>query len=93
MCIGLLTVELRIDGAFSLKDKRRVLSRIRDRVRHRFNVSVAEVDANDVWNYSCLGFAVVANEQKHANRVLSKVLDLLELIRECTVEGAETEFM
>lgn len=93
MVIGVLTIDLNIDGAFSLKEKRMVLRRIRDRVRHRFNVSLAEVDGNQVWNYSRLGIAVVANQQKHANQVLSKVLELIETIRGCTVEDVETEFL
>lgn len=93
MIIGVLTVDISIDGAFSLKEKRMVLRSIRDRVRHKFNVSLAEVDGHDVWNYSRLGVAVVANQQKHANQVLSKVAELLETIRGCTVEDVDIEFL
>ena len=93
MTIGVLTVDISIDGAFSLKEKRMVLRSIRDRVRHKFNVSLAEVDGHDLWNYSRLGVAVVANQQKHANQVLSKVVELLETIRGCTVEDLDTEFL
>ncbi len=93
MIIGVLTVDIGIDGAFSLKEKRMVLRSIRDRVRHKFNVSLAEVDGHDVWNYSRLGVAVVTNQQKHANQVLSKVAELLETIRGCTVEDVDIEFL
>lgn len=86
-------MDISIDGAFSLKEKRMVLRSIRDRVRHKFNVSLAEVDGHDVWNYSRLGVAVVANQQKHANQVLSKVAELLETIRGCTVEDVDIEFL
>lgn len=93
MHIGVLTVELAIGDAFCLKDKRRVLQGIRDRARRKFNVSVAEVDANETWNYSVLGVAVVANEKKYANEVLSKVLREIEEGRGATVEHAEIEFL
>lgn len=93
MTVGILTADLSIDGAFSLKEKRMVLRRIRDRVRHKFNVSLAEVDGHNTWNYSRLGVAVVANQQKHANQVLSKVAELLETIRGCTVEDIDIEFL
>ena len=93
MIIGALTMELRIDGAFSLKDKRAVLNRVRDRVRRKFNVSLAEVDANEVWNRACIGIVTVSNEQVHANRVLSKVVAFFEADRECEVEDFSMEFL
>ena len=93
MVIGLLNIEIEIPDARSLKDKRTVLNRIKGRVRHRFNVSIAEIDGNDVWNYSCLGVAVVSNNQKFANQVLSKVAEHIETIRDCQVIDLTTEFL
>ncbi len=55
MIVGVLTLEIDIESAYSLKDKRAVLNRIRDRVRSTFNVAIAEVDENEVWNHACLG--------------------------------------
>lgn len=93
MVIGVLTVELEIPEAFSLKEKRMVLNRVRDQVRQKFNVAVAEVDENDVWNRAVLGIVTVSNEQVHCNQVLSKVMDLIETIRGLRVEDFATEFI
>lgn len=93
MTLGIMTLELDIPGAYSLKDKRRVLSRLKDRVRRSFNVSIAEVEANDVWNLACLGVVVVANQQKFANQVLDKVLDLVETMHDCDVAEVTTEYL
>jgi len=93
MSIGFLTLELSIDGAFSLKDKRMVVNRVRDRVRQKFNVAVAEIDENDVWNRACLGIVTISNEQAHTNRMLSKVVAFVETIRDCEVEDVSMEFL
>ena len=74
MTVGLLTVELRIPGSRSLKDKRRVLQSLVDRTRDRFNVAVAETDHNDVWTRATLAIVSVANEAQHVNTVLNKVV-------------------
>jgi len=92
MVIGLMSLELEIPGAMSLKDKRSVLSRIKDRVHNKFNVSIAEVGDNDIWNYAQLGVAVVSNQQTFANQVLCKVRDLMESIHECEVVVCEMDF-
>ena len=92
MIIGSLTLDLDIPGAYSLKDKRVVINRIRERAR-RFNVAIAEVDDNDVWNRACLGVVTVSNEQKRANQVLSRFVDMVETVRECNLEDAVMEFL
>ena len=92
MIIGALVIDLKISYASSLKEKRKILNRIRDRVHAKFNVSVAEVDGNEDWNYSQVGVAVVCNEQKYANRILSKVLDVIENIRGCELTDYSMEF-
>ena len=93
MIIGILHIELAIDDAYSLKQKRAVLNRIRDRVRRSFNVSFAEVDDNDLWNRACLAVVTVSNQQRHANRVLSKVVEMIENVRECELEDYSMEFL
>ena len=93
MVLGLLTLELRIDQAHSLKEKRRVLNGLRDTVRGKFNVSIAEVEAQDVWNAAVLGVAVVSNDQRYCNQVLSKVVDWVESLRTCEIEDYATEFL
>ena len=93
MVIGVLTIEVSIDGAFSLKEKRVTVNRIRDRVRRKFNVAVAEVGDNDVWNHACIGVAAVSNQQKHANQILSRVIEFVKTIRDCEVEDFSMEFL
>ncbi|HAR64610.1 MAG TPA: DUF503 domain-containing protein [Lentisphaeria bacterium] len=93
MIIGLLTLELDIEHAQSLKDKRAVLNRVKERVRSRFNVSISEIEAHDVWNYACLGVAVVSNEQRFANQVLSKVIEHVEAVRDCELGEVSTEYI
>jgi len=62
MIVGLLTLDLHFPESNSLKDKRWVLRSIKDRIRNKFNVSVAEVGANELWQRSVIGIACVANE-------------------------------
>ena len=78
MHIGVLTLNLSIDSANSLKDKRQVLKSLIAHIRASFNVSVAEVDENDIWRRAVLGVAVVSNAEPFANAVLSKVIDHVE---------------
>jgi uncharacterized protein YlxP (DUF503 family) len=72
MVVGVLRLTLYIHGAASLKDKRQVLRKVLDRLRSRFNVSVAEVGDNDVWQRAVVGICAVANEHSFVNEVLDK---------------------
>lgn len=74
MVIGTLRIVLQIPSARSLKEKRQVVRRVVDRVRARFNVSIAEVADNDRWQTATLGVAVVSNSRPFVNEVLDKVL-------------------
>ena len=77
MVVGTLRVELLIPESRSLKDKRRVVRSVLDRLRHRFRIAAAEVEDNDVHNHAVLGFAAVSNDARHARSVLSQVLEFL----------------
>ena len=65
----------------SLKGKRQVLKSIISRVRNKFNVAVAEVDDNDVWQRATIGIAYISNNGRHTNEVLSKVVDFIVMSR------------
>jgi hypothetical protein len=78
MHIGVLTLYLSIEAADSLKDKRQAVRSLVAHLRNKFNVSVAEVDDLDVWRRATIGVAVVSNDQRFANQVLSKVVDHVE---------------
>ena len=92
MVVGILRLELELPGCFNLKQKRRVLNRIRDRVRQRFHAAVAETDRQDIWNAAEVGVAVVSNEQRHANEMLSHILAYVEANTEAQVIDATMEF-
>ena len=77
MRVGLLTLELHLPEATSLKSKRFVIKSLKDRIKNKFNVSIAEIDANDLWQRSVLGAACVANETKVINQTLDGVRNLV----------------
>ena len=78
MVVGTCTISLHIPESGSLKSKRWVLRRIKDRVRNKFNVSIAEIDDFDLWQRATLGVAVVSKDGRFANQVISKVIDLVQ---------------
>ena len=73
MHVGVLQLELSITDAMSLKDKRRVVLSLKDRIAHGHNVSVAEVDHQDQWQRACLGMATVSSTPGHAEEILNEV--------------------
>jgi uncharacterized protein YlxP (DUF503 family) len=72
--VGVLRITLYIHGASSLKDKRQVLRKVIDRVRARYNVAVAEVGEQDIWQTAVVGVCAVANDHSFVNEVLDKVV-------------------
>ena len=78
MNVGVAKITLHLPGCFSLKDKRRVVSSVRDRVRSKFNVAVAEVDQNDAWQTAVIGITCVSNNVRHADQTLDNVLAFIE---------------
>ncbi len=81
MSIGVCKVKLRLPENQSLKGKRQVLKSIITRVRNNYNVAIAEVDSQDLWQLATLGIACVSNNAQQANRVLSKVVDFISQSR------------
>lgn len=77
MNVGVCKVSLRLPENMSLKGKRQVLKSITSRVRQKFNISVAEVDDNDVWQLATIGICCVSNNRRYTNQVLSKVVDFI----------------
>jgi uncharacterized protein YlxP (DUF503 family) len=81
MHIGVCTVELRLPGNGSLKGKRSVIKSIVTRVGREFNVSIAEVDAQNLWQRAVLGVACVSNSSSYAHGQLERVVQWIELNR------------
>ena len=72
------TVELHLPDVGSLKGKRHVLKGLKEKLRHRFEISVAEVEHQDLWQRATLALACVSGDSRHANEVISKALDFIE---------------
>ena len=81
MVIGVLQFELVIDASRSLKDKRRVVKSVKDRLHRDHLVSVAEIGALEVWNVARLGLAFVSNDAGYVNMVLDRILQKLRTLR------------
>ena len=81
--VALGLVELHLPDVASLKEKRHALKGLKEKVRAKFEVAVAEVDHQDVWQRATLAVAYVSADARHANTVVSKALDYIE----DTVEG------
>ena len=71
--IGVLTLELFVEDSHSLKDKRHVVKGLKDRLRHRFNVSVAEIDGQETWQRSVIAAVTVSSDKIFAEKVLQSV--------------------
>jgi uncharacterized protein len=72
------TIELHLPDVDSLKGKRHIIKGLKERVRTRFEVAVAEVDHHDIWQRATLAVACVSHDSRHANEVVSKALDFIE---------------
>ncbi len=77
MNVAVCQIRLRLPENLSLKGKRQVLKSITTKVGNKFNVSVAEVDDHDLWQLATLGICCVSNSKRHANEILSKVVDFI----------------
>ena len=75
MIVGTLRVKLLLRDCHSLKEKRRVLKSLKDRLANGFNIAVAETDLQDVWQSAELGIAAVGNETPFVDRVLATVVE------------------
>lgn len=92
MTVGIMSVRLAIPGAHSLKDKRRALRSIKDRLRSQFNISVAEVAHQDVWQTACLGLAAVGVDRPFVEGLLDTAVRMMQRSREAVVAAVEKEF-
>lgn len=73
MPIAYLTLELRIEGAHSLKDKRQVLRSVKDRLRNSFNISIAEIEVTDLWQRATLGIVSISHSRDYLEGLMRNV--------------------
>jgi uncharacterized protein YlxP (DUF503 family) len=90
--VGLLSVELHIPYAQSLKDKRMVLRRVKDRLQ-KFNVAVAEVEYQDVWQRAGLGVVAISTTTEHVERELQAAADEIERVEPGLITRTEIELL
>lgn len=93
MVVGICRIGLHFGESRSLKDKRRDLRRLIDRVRAKFNAAVAEVADQEVWQRATIGICVVGNEGQHVQAMLDRVLGFVEESYIAPVVQRETELM
>lgn len=93
MIVGLMTWELHLNGCRSLKEKRRILKSLKDRLHNRFNVSVAETDHHDMWQRAELSCSVVATDRRHAESVLGSADSLIGSDGFARIVDSSTSFL
>ena len=91
--IGVITLELRLDGSHSLKDKRHFVKSLKDRLRSKFNVSVAEIDYQELWQRGLVAVVTVSPDQAHAERILQSVEREAALLLGPLLVDATTEWL
>ena len=92
MFVGLLSVEMFLPDAQSLKDKRMSVRRVKDRLK-ALNVAVAEVGHHDVWQRAALGMVAIGNRRGHVDEVLASALTTIESNVDGYVTAVQTEFL
>lgn len=93
MPVGLLTLEIHIPDARSLKDKRQVIRSLKDRLRSRHNAAVAELDHQDVWQRALVGVVTLSNNEHHLDELLRALLADAELVLGPDLVGHDFEIL
>ena len=91
--IGVLTLEIVLENSQSLKDKRHVVKSLKDRLRAKFNVAVAEIDCQDLWQRAVVAAVTVSSDHEHAQKVLQSVEDEAAALLGAELTGATVEWM
>ncbi|MCJ7686202.1 MAG: DUF503 domain-containing protein [Desulfobacteraceae bacterium] len=93
MVVGSLKIEFRLTDNRSLKGKRKVVRSMVDKVKSRFNVSIAEVGSNDKWQKIELGISAVGNDRRHIDSSLNHILSFLESLYLAEIVHTEMEIL
>lgn len=91
--VGVLKIDFHIQDSSSLKDKRMVLQRLKDRIKNTFNVSISEVDNHDKWQLASLGIACISNDKRHIDSSLNNVKNFIEKDRKIVVTDHQMEII
>jgi len=90
--IGLLNVHLFIAHAQSLKEKRMVIKRLKDKVRSKFNVSVSELGGQDKWQVAMMGFAMIGPDHRYIDSTLQNLLSYIDAYHAAEIVDHQIEF-
>jgi uncharacterized protein YlxP (DUF503 family) len=93
MVIGVMTLEFHLPSCQSLKSKRYIVKSLKDRLFNKFNVSVAEIEYQELWQRTKIAVVTVSANKRFANSVLSKAMDLARLEKEAVLTNTETYFV
>ncbi|UCD70509.1 MAG: DUF503 domain-containing protein, partial [Syntrophobacterales bacterium] len=93
MIVGICHLDVIIPENHSLKGKRQVIKKIIDRVRNRFNISIAEVGDNELWQRSKLGMSLVGNNRRFVNSYLDRVVNFIEAMNIVDIAHSELEIL
>jgi uncharacterized protein len=91
--VGVVTLELRLEHSHSLKEKRHVVASLKDRLRHKFNVAVSEIDYQDLWQRAAIAAVTVASDRLHAEKVLRGVEEEAAALLGSELAGATVEWL
>jgi len=93
MIVGVCRLAIHLPTSHSLKDKRQALRRLIDRTRQKFNVSIAEVADNDLWQRAQIGFAAVGNDHRHVESVVGHVRSFIDSLYLGEILDQQVEFL
>ncbi|MBL7174275.1 MAG: DUF503 domain-containing protein [Desulfobacteraceae bacterium] len=91
MVVGTLKIEIYLHDNHSLKGKRKIVRSMVDKVKHKFNVAIAEIGSNDKWQKIELGVSAVGNDRRHIDASLNNVLTFLDSLYLAEIGDSKTE--
>ncbi len=91
MVVGTLRIEIYLHDNHSLKGKRKIVRSMVDKVKHKFNVAIAEIGSNDKWQKIELGVSTVGNDRRHIDASLNNVLTFLDSLYLAEIGDSKTE--
>ncbi|MGO3751531.1 MAG: DUF503 domain-containing protein [Peptoniphilaceae bacterium] len=91
MIISTCEIKLRLFSPNSLKEKRRILKSLIERLKNKFNISISEVGDNDIWQASTIGIAIVSNDSAFSDEIINKIINFIEDFNEVEIIDIDIE--